>query len=174
MDSGKGKLPKPNGHAVPLRDPGGRYLPGHGAPGPGRPPGRTVNEMLLSAARTLAEPLEAARDAVQIARECAPAALLRVVEILNDPAAERSDQLAAARLILDRGYGLPSQAVATLNLDANVMTPEAREQAREAGVAALQRLLALTRERSENASVHPQVSVPESNLLIHNEATDVG
>jgi hypothetical protein len=149
------------GNGKPIRGAGGRYLPGHGAPGPGRPPGpSTVADYLAHAAIQLAEPLQAARDAVAIARELCPAALLRTVEILQDPATEPAAALAAARLILERGYGLPSQSTAVLNLDATVMTTEQRQQAQAAGAAALKRLLSLARPAPSGETVSESAGSP--------------
>jgi hypothetical protein len=130
-----------NGHNGALRDPVGRYLPGHGAPGPGRPPGGpSVAGYLAYAARQLEQPLEAARDAVVIARELSPAALLTAFEIMTDEAADHGNRLAAARFIVERGHGMPTQASAVLNLDASSMTPEQKEQLQARANAALERL----------------------------------
>lgn len=47
----------------------------------------------------------------ELAQEKSPEALLRVIGILNDPAAKPSDVIQAARLIIEYGYGKPVQDV---------------------------------------------------------------
>jgi Family of unknown function (DUF5681) len=108
-------------------------------------------------------------DVVMLTREHAETAAAVLGKIIRSTKADDLTKLKAISELLDRAFGKPTETSTTLNLNANVMTPEAHA----AGAAALQRLLALTRQGSESASVHPQVSVPDSNLLIHNETTDV-
>lgn len=45
------------------------------------------------------------------ARELEDVAVRTIVDVMTDPFAENKDRLAAAREILDRGHGKPSQAI---------------------------------------------------------------
>ena len=76
---------------VPARDELGRLLPGHTANPGGRP---------------LAE-----RDVVALAREGSPAAIRRLMTIVDDPEAPYAAQIAAATRVLDRAFGRPKQAI---------------------------------------------------------------
>ena len=76
----------------PQRDPNGRWLPG----------GRSPNAGGLSREK---------RELIDLARERSPAALDKIFAIMNDETAPPAVQLAAAGMILDRGYGKPRQSV---------------------------------------------------------------
>jgi Family of unknown function (DUF5681) len=76
----------------PRRDPNGRWLPG----------GRSPNAGGLSREK---------RELVDVARERSPAALDKIFAIMNDETVPPAVQLAAAGMILDRGYGKPRQSV---------------------------------------------------------------
>jgi hypothetical protein len=76
----------------PQRDPNGRWLPG----------GRSPNAGGLSREK---------RELIDLARERSPAALDKIFAIMNDDAVSPAVQLAAAGMILDRGYGKPRQSV---------------------------------------------------------------
>lgn len=47
----------------------------------------------------------------ELARQHVPAAINRLVAIMNDPKASASAQVAAASAIIDRGYGKPLQSI---------------------------------------------------------------
>ena len=47
----------------------------------------------------------------ELARQHMPAAINRLVAIMNDPKASASAQVAAASAIIDRGYGKPLQSI---------------------------------------------------------------
>ncbi len=76
---------------VPARDELGRLLPGHTANPGGRP--------------------HAERDVVALAREGSPAAIRRLMTIVDDPEAPYAAQIAAATHVLDRAFGRPRQTV---------------------------------------------------------------
>lgn len=57
-----------------------------------------------------------AKSIDQLARDHAESAVETIKEIMDDPFAENRDRLAAAREMLDRGYGKPTQAVVALPL----------------------------------------------------------
>ena len=76
----------------PQRDPNGRWLPG----------GRSPNAGGLSREK---------RELIDLARERSPAALDKIFAIMSDDAVPPAVQLAAAGMILDRGYGKPRQSV---------------------------------------------------------------
>jgi hypothetical protein len=76
----------------PQRDPKGRWLPG----------GRSPNAGGLSLEK---------RELIDLARERSPAALDKIFAIMNDERVPPAVQLAAAGMILDRGYGKPNQQV---------------------------------------------------------------
>ena len=78
----------------PQRDPNGRWLPG----------GRSPNAGGLSREK---------RELIDLARERSPAALDKIFAIMNDDAVSPAVQLAAAGMILDRGYGKPRQMIET-------------------------------------------------------------
>ena len=74
----------------PQRDPNGRWLSG----------GRSPNAGGLSREK---------RELIDLARERSPAALDKIFAIMNDETVPPAVQLAAAGMILDRGYGKPKQ-----------------------------------------------------------------
>ncbi len=76
----------------PQRDASGRWLPG----------GRSPNAGGLSPEK---------RELIDLARERSPAALDKIFAIMNDETVPPAVQLAAAGMILDRGYGKPRQSV---------------------------------------------------------------
>src|SRR5271166_3065604 len=76
---------------VPARDELGCLLPGHTANPGGRP--------------------HAERDVVALAREGSPAAIRRLMTIVDDPEAPYAAQIAAAIHVLDRAFGRPKQTV---------------------------------------------------------------
>jgi hypothetical protein len=78
----------------PQRDPHGRRLSG----------GRSPNAGGLSREK---------RELVDLARERSPAALDKIFAIMNDETVPPAVQLAAAGMILDRGYGKPRQMIET-------------------------------------------------------------
>ena len=78
----------------PQRDPNGRWLPG----------GRSPNAGGLSQEK---------RELIDLARERSPAALDKIFAIMNDETVPPAVQLAAAGMILDRGYGRPRQMIET-------------------------------------------------------------
>jgi hypothetical protein len=80
----------------PQRDPNGRWLRG----------GRSPNAGGLSLEK---------RELIDVARERSPAALDKIFAIMNDEAAPPAVQLAAAGMILDRGYGKAKQEVSVEN-----------------------------------------------------------
>lgn len=67
---------------------------------PGRPKG-SKNKLTLEQSQTLAE----------LAREYTEDALSTVVEIMKDTSVLASSRLAAANIVLDRGYGKPTQPI---------------------------------------------------------------
>ena len=80
---------------VPARDELGRLLPGHTANPGGRP--------------------RAERDVVELAREGSPAAIRRLMTIVDDPEAPYAAQIAAAIHILDRALGKPKVSLEVEN-----------------------------------------------------------
>jgi hypothetical protein len=74
----------------PQRDSNGRWLRG----------GRSTNAGGLSLEK---------RELIDLARERSPAALDKIFAIMNDETVPPAVQLAAAGMILDRGYGKPRQ-----------------------------------------------------------------
>lgn len=58
-----------------------------------------------------------ARDLQDLSRELAPKAMETLVNILDNPESADTAKLAAAQIILDRGYGKPA---ATMNLNTNL------------------------------------------------------
>ena len=74
----------------PQRDPNGRWLPGSRSPNAGG----------LSREK---------RELIDLARERSPAALDKIFAIMKDETVPPAVQLAAAGMILDRGYGKPRQ-----------------------------------------------------------------
>jgi hypothetical protein len=74
----------------PQRDTNGRWLPGSRSPNAGG----------LSREK---------RELIDLARERSPAALDKIFAIMNDETVPPAVQLAAAGMILDRGYGKPRQ-----------------------------------------------------------------
>jgi hypothetical protein len=53
------------------------------------------------------------RELIDLARERSPAALDKIFAIMNDETVPPAVQLAAAGMILDRGYGKPRQMIET-------------------------------------------------------------
>jgi hypothetical protein len=51
------------------------------------------------------------RELIDLARERSPAALHKIFAIMNDDAVPPAVQLAAAGMIIDRGYGKPKQNI---------------------------------------------------------------
>ena len=78
----------------PQRDTNGRWLPGSRSPNAGG----------LSREK---------RELIDLARERSPAALDKIFAIMNDETVPPAVQLAAAGMILDRGYGKPRQMIET-------------------------------------------------------------
>jgi hypothetical protein len=78
----------------PQRDSNGRWLRGSRSPNAGG----------LSREK---------RELIDLARERSPAALDKIFAIMNDNAVPPAVQLAAAGMILDRGYGKPGQMTET-------------------------------------------------------------
>ena len=78
----------------PQRDANGRWLPG----------GRSPNAGGLSREK---------RELIDLARERSPAALDKIFAIMNDQTVPPAVQLAAAGMILDRGYGKPKMSIET-------------------------------------------------------------
>jgi hypothetical protein len=78
----------------PQRDSNGRWLPG----------GRSPNAGGLSLEK---------RELIDLARERSPAALDKIFAIMNDETVPPAVQLAAAGMILDRGYGRPKMSIET-------------------------------------------------------------
>jgi len=78
----------------PQRDPNGRWLPG----------GRSPNAGGVSQEK---------RELIDLARERSPAALDKIFAIMNDETVPPAVQLAAAGMILDRGYGKPKMSIET-------------------------------------------------------------
>ena len=78
----------------PQRDPNGRWLPGSRSPNAGG----------LSREK---------RELIDLARERSPAALDKIFAIMNDETVPPAVQLAAAGMILDRGYGRPKMSIET-------------------------------------------------------------
>ncbi len=78
----------------PQRDPNGRWLPG----------GRSPNAGGLSREK---------RELIDLARERSPAALDKIFAIMNDETVPPAVQLAAAGMILNRGYGTPRPMIET-------------------------------------------------------------
>ena len=78
----------------PQRDPNGRWLSG----------GRSPNAGGVSREK---------RELIDLARERSPAALAKIFAIMNDETVPPAVQLAAAGMILDRGYGRPRQMIET-------------------------------------------------------------
>jgi hypothetical protein len=78
--------------AILRRDPNGRWLAG----------GQSPNAGGLSREK---------RGLIDLARERSPAALDKIFAIMNDETVPPAVQLAAAGMILDRGYGKPRQSV---------------------------------------------------------------
>jgi hypothetical protein len=76
------------------RDINGRWLPG----------GRSPNAGGLSQEK---------RELIDLARERSPAALDKIFAIMNDETVPPAVQLAAAGMILDRGYGKPKMSIET-------------------------------------------------------------
>jgi hypothetical protein len=76
----------------PQRDRNGRWLRG----------GRSPNAGGLSPEK---------RELIDLARERSPAALDKIFAIMNDVTVPPAVQLAAAGMILDRGYGKPKQQI---------------------------------------------------------------
>ena len=89
------------GHSHPDGLHSGQWRPGQSGNPSGRP--KKTPEM---------------RDLEQRCRESAEAALALLVDTINDPDAPRRDRLAAARELLDRGFGKPVDRQAVLNLNA--------------------------------------------------------
>lgn len=80
----------------PQRDSHGRWLPGGRSPNPG---GLSLEK----------------RELVDLARERSPAALDKIFAIMNDETVPPAVQLAAAGMIIDRGYGKAKAEVAVDN-----------------------------------------------------------
>jgi hypothetical protein len=78
----------------PQRDSNGRWLPGDRSPNAGG----------VSREK---------RELIDLARERSPAALDKIFAIMNDETVSPAVQLAAAGMILDRGYGKPRQMTET-------------------------------------------------------------
>jgi hypothetical protein len=94
-------------------------------------------------------------DVVMLTREHAATAAAVLGKIIRSTKADDAVKLRAIEELFDRAFGKPTETTATLNFDANVMTPEAREQAKAAGAAALHRLLALAKPVSESVPSPP-------------------
>jgi hypothetical protein len=78
------------------RDPNGRWLPG----------GRSPNAGGLAREK---------RELIDLARERSPAALDKIFAIMNDETVPPTVQLAAAGMIIDRGYGKAKAEVSLEN-----------------------------------------------------------
>lgn len=101
---------------MPERDKNGRFLPGHKGTG-GRKP------LMPADFRTLAQ-------------QAAPDALERLIALIQSPATDAAQVVSACRLIIERAYGKPPQAV-----DLTSVTVSAETQA------IIDRLLSEGRER---------------------------
>ena len=94
-------------------------------------------------------------DVVMLTRQHAETAAAVLGKIIRSTKADDAVKLRAIEELFDRAFGKPTETSATLNFDANSMSPEAREQAKAAGAAALSRLLALARPQPESAGSPP-------------------
>ena len=114
----------------------GRFSKGTGG-GPGRPPHRSAAEEMFAVARMLNDPEHGARTTVELAREISPALLMRVAERGLDPEATTRDVVECARLVLDRAYGKPVEAIAVAHADMNASSAAERHQRAQAALARL-------------------------------------
>lgn len=85
------------------------------------------------------------REIQEIARRNAEDAMNRCIEIMNEPSATHMVQLAAAQVVLERGYGKANQTNTNVNVDANGKENEVTAGELDQRVAqALKRVEALT------------------------------
>lgn len=119
---------KAQSYSETKRGPNGQWLKGTPQKGgPGRKPLQASGH-LFAAARSLVEVSKDAINAVELARQCSPHAVARVVDIALHSDDERT-ALEACELLLNRGFGLPTQAIAQMNINANDTASPAERQA---------------------------------------------
>lgn len=120
------------------RGPNGKWLPGTPQkPGPGRKR-ITPEETLFKAARMLAPMEEAVVDHVRLARHYSGSVMARLVELAVDERTRPADAIAAATVVLERGFGAPLATSMNLNLNGELQVSPAER--RERVQAALQKL----------------------------------
>lgn len=92
------------------------------------------------------------KDLERLCRESAEDALRLLLDTVNDEDAPRRDRLAAAREILDRGYGKPVDRQAILNLNGGGDSPAelTREQLERIAAGAFER------ESGQVIDLHPE------------------
>lgn len=99
----------------------------------------------------------------ELAREHTPAAIGKIVALMNDPKSSRAMQLAAANALLDRAYGKPAQTVFTPDLPPSEFDVNDIDAARRMAFILAKGLRAQVQEQQErDTAADAQVGVKTS------------